>query len=343
MANGRPWDLDRTYGGLRLLSPQQGTGSADEQGFAQGNADELYRIRDQIRIEDPELVVVLSADHVYRFDYTDAIETHRSQGAECTIVTSEVPLDDAGDHATVESDQDGTVTGFAYKPEDPTTGTVATEIFVYDARVLVSVLEQLHHDWATDADPDNNGLGDFGETLVPAFVERGRTVVHALPGYWRDLGQPHKYLAAHQDVLVDDQGLFDDHHWPILTRQPQRVPARVLEGGVVVDSLLSPGSRVSGRVERSVLGPGVVVAAGAQVRNSVVFADCVVEQDARLDWVILDEGSVVGEGSAVGRADADGTRDPDQVTIVGRDSQVRESLDSGARLEPGTTTDTATS
>lgn len=337
VANGRPWDLDRTWGGLRLLTPQQGTGGADEQGFAEGNADELYRVRDQIRAADPELVVVLSADHVYRFDFNDAIATHDRHGAECTIVTSEVELEEASDHATVEFDDDGRVTGFAYKPEEPTTTTVATEIFVYDAKALINVIEELHHDWAADPDPSDNGLGDFGETLVPRFVDRGHAVAHRMPGYWRDLGQPHKYVAAHQDILLDDQGLFGDPDWPFLTRQPQRVPARVLQGGQVVDSLLSPGARVSGEVYRSVLGPGVHVEAGAVVRNSVVFADCVIEKDARVDWAIVDERSVVSSGSVVGHEDADGSGVADQVTIIGRDSRVSQDLDSGARLEPGTT------
>lgn len=337
VANGRPWDLDRTRGGLRLLPPEQGTGSADEDGFAEGNADLLYRIRDQIRRADVDLVIVLSADHVYRFDFTDAVETHRSRGAECTIVTSEVDLDAAGDHATVESDDQGTVTRFEYKPEAPRTGTVATEILVYDAQQLISVVEELHHEWSADPDPDDNGLGDFGDLLVPRFVDRGRTVVHAMPGYWRDLGQPHLYVAAHQDILVEDQGLFDDPDWPILTRQPQRVPARVLAGARVEDSLISPGARVSGEVVRSVIGPGVVVEEGALVRNSIVFAESVIGKGARVDWAIVDEGVLVAPGASVGSEDADGTGDPDQVTIVGRDSVVDQDLDPGSRLEPGTT------
>ena len=336
VANGRPWDLDRTRGGLRLLVPEQG-GAGDDEGFATGNADELYRIRDQIRSADPELVVVLSADHVYRFDFNDALATHRAARAECTVVTSEVPLEEAGDHATVEVSDDGRVTGFAYKPDDPSTGTVATEIFVYDARVLVEVLEQLHRERAAGSEEGDSGLGDFGESLVPRLVERGHAVAHALPGYWRDLGQPQLYLAAHQEVLLDDQGLFGDPDWPILTRQPQRVPARVLDGGVVVDSLVSPGARIRGEVHRSVLGPGVVVEVGAVVRDSVVFADSVVEADARVDRAIVDEGCVVTCGSVVGHPDADASGDPDQVTIVGRDSRVTEDLDEGARLEPGTT------
>jgi glucose-1-phosphate adenylyltransferase len=337
VANGRPWNLDRNEGGLRLLMPEQGTGTAEEDGFAQGNADELFRIRDQIRTADPEAVVVLSADHVYRFDYTDAVETHRRHDAECTVVTTQVPIEEAGDHATVESDGTGTVTGFAYKPEEPSTTTVATEIFVYDPQVLIEVLEQLHRERSAGSADGDSGLGDFGDHLLPRLVERGRTVVHALPGYWRDLGQPHLYVAAHQDVLTDDQGLFDDPRWPILTRQPQRVPARILDGADVCDSIVSPGARVAGVVRRSVLGPGVIVEAGAVVRNSILFADTVVERGAVVDWAIVDEGCVVEAGAVVGRPDADATGDPDQVTIVGTDSRVDVELVAGARLEPGTT------
>ena len=114
VANGRPWDLDRTTGGLRLLMPQEGTGSTDEEGFAKGNADELYRLRDQIRAADPAYVVVMSADHVYKFDFNEALATHREQGADCTVVTSEVSLEEASDHAVVQVDTR------AWSPTSPT-------------------------------------------------------------------------------------------------------------------------------------------------------------------------------------------------------------------------------
>ena len=174
VANGRPWDLDRNRGGLRLLMPQEGAGGTDEEGFAKGNADELYRFRDQVVADAPEVLVVMSADHIYRFDVMDAVATHRRTGAECTIVTTTVPVEEATDHATVESDADGTVTGFAYKPEAPSTGTVATEIFVYDPAVLVRVLEELHRDLGADAGEGDTGLGDYGDHLIPHLVDRGR-------------------------------------------------------------------------------------------------------------------------------------------------------------------------
>jgi glucose-1-phosphate adenylyltransferase len=338
VANGRPWDLDRNRGGLRLLMPQEGTGGADEEGFAKGNADELYRFRDQVVADAPELLAVLSADHVYRFDIMDAVATHRRTNAECTIVTSTVPVEVATDHATVESDRNGRVTGFAYKPDSPTTGTVASEIFVYDPGVLVRVLEELHHELGAGAGEGDSGLGDYGEHLIPRLVDRGRVFAHPMEGYWKDLGQPHKFLAAHHDVLTGDLGVLGDPDWPILGHQQQRSAARVLDGARVTDSLLSPGVTVSGTVIRSVLGPGVTVEEGALVRDSVVFQDSRVQEGARLDWTIVDRDCVVGPGAEVGSPDTD-PDDSDAIVLVGRGSSIGRgvTIAGGARLEPGTT------
>jgi glucose-1-phosphate adenylyltransferase len=338
VANGRPWDLDRNRGGLRLLMPQQGTGGADEDGFASGNADELYRIRDQVRAAAPELLVVVSADHVYRFDVMDAIATHRRTGAECTVVTSTVPIEQAGDHATVEADDDGRVTAFAYKPDEPSTSTVAAEIFVYDPEVLITLVEELHAELGADADEGDSGLGDYGDHLLPRLVERGRVFAHPMPGYWKDLGQPHKYVAAHRDALTDDLGVLGDPAWPILSHQQQRAAARVLDGARVSDSLVSPGSVVAGTVVRSVLGPGVVVEEGASVTDCVVFQDTRVAAGARLHWCVVDRDCLIGPDAAVGSPGTDAD-DPDAIVLIGRGSRVGRGvvLDRGARLEPGTT------
>ncbi|QBR91535.1 glucose-1-phosphate adenylyltransferase family protein [Nocardioides euryhalodurans] len=337
VANGRPWDLDRTRGGLRLLMPEEGTGGADEDGFARGNADELYRVRDQIAQSGPEVLLVMSADHVYRYDFADLVDAHLASEAECTVVTTEVPVADAPDHAVVSLDGDRVV-GVDYKPEDPDSGLVAAEIFAYRPDVLVEVLEQLHRELGPDAEQGDSGLGDFGEHLLPRLVERGHT--HALPlaGYWRDLGQPHYYLRAHQELIADDAGVLNDPAWPILTRHTQRGPARLLDTAQVTGSLVSSGCVVGGRVERSVLGPGVVVHRGAHVSDSVIFADVVVAEDARVAGAIVDKHSRIGEGARVGSADAD-LDDSADIVLVGRDSAVAagERVPRGARLEPGST------
>lgn len=336
VGGGKPWDLDRHVGGFRLVMPEEGTGAPAEEGFASGNAEELYQGRDAIRAFEADAVIVLSADHVYRLDYSEVVRTHLDRGAECTIVTTSLPMAEVSNHATVIADDDHRVTGFAYKPEEPETSTVATEVFVYDPTVLIELLEELQRDLSAAGEPD--GLGDFGEHLVPALVERGKVFAHPLPGYWRDLGRPEAYLAAHRELLTQDTGLFEPE-WPITSNQPRRAPASLRDGSAAVDAMISDGSVVHGSVQRSVLGPGVVVRPGALVRDSVIFADVIIEEDARIDWSIIDSGTVIGAGAEIGAANPDEVQDPEYVTLIGRDARIRAgaTVERGARIEPGTT------
>lgn len=340
--NGRPWDLDRTHGGLRLLMPQQGTGGMDEEGFATGNADELYRIRDEIRTVGPDLVLVMSADHVYRLDYREVVETHREKGAEATMVVTDLAgtyAEDPSDHAVVEINRLGRVTSFAYKPEQPASSTVASEVFLYEPDLLLEVLEELHRERAAEedgGDPADSGLGDFGDLLLPRLVERGKVYAHRLEGYWRDLGQPHHYLNAHLELLAQGADLFQDD-WPLRTQQPQRPPARVLDGAEVSETLLSSGCVIGGSVTRSVVGPGVVVEAGAVVVESVLFGDVVVRSGASVTRSIVDSRCELLQDAQVG-SDEVALDDPEAIPVVGRESRVSSVLPAGARLAPGTTT-----
>jgi glucose-1-phosphate adenylyltransferase len=295
LSNGRPWDLDRTYGGLRVVHPSTGD---DEGGFYEGNADAIHRSREPILEFGPETVLVLSADAVYRLDYQRVLAAHAERGAEATIVTTEVPREEAGRFGVVEVDGDGRVTGFAYKPDEPGGGTVTTEVFAYDAGVLLDTLEQLAEEDA--------GLRDFGHALLPRLVERGRTWALDLGGYWRDVGTPESYWQGHMDLLGPEPRLeLDDPDWPILTQVPSRPPARVARTAQIDDGFVSPGCVVRGRVERSVLGPGVVVEEGATVREAVVLPNARVAAD--VTRAIVDAGAEVTEPVAGG----------DEVVIAG--------------------------
>lgn len=337
--NGRPWDLDRTRGGLRLLMPREGNGSLDEEGFAQGNADELFRLRDDLRRDAPDVVLVMSADHVYRFDLGELVATHLAKEAELTMLVTdlaEVYAEDPSDHAVVQSNRLGRVTEVAYKPEEPAGSVVACEVFAYAPDVLVEVLEELHHE-LSQADSDrpagDSGLGDFGDLLVPRLVERGKVYSHRLEGYWRDLGQPHHYLNAHLELLEGGTGLFDPA-WPVFTQHPERTPAFVAAGAVVSDSMLSAGSRVHGTVTRSVIGPDVVVEHGAEVVECVVSAGSVVRSGARVLRTLVDTACDIGPGTTVGSADT-ALDDPDAITILGRDVVVGADVAPGTRVPPG--------
>lgn len=351
MANGKPWDLDRHHGGFRVIMPQQ-AGPPSEEGFVSGNAEELLSNRDAIRRFGADAVLVLSADHVYRLDYAEVVAEHLARGADCTVVTTEVPLVDASHHAVMIIDDDGSVSRVDYKPEQPATTTVATEVFVYDPVALVDVLEELHRamsvasgapaaEQADDNEPeDGSALGDFGEHLLPAMIERGRTYGYPMPGYWRDLGRPEAYLAAHRELLAGEIGLSDPD-WPITTTVEKRAPVRLHRGCVVSDSMIADGCEIFGAVHDSVLGPGVVVEAGAEVRDSVIFADVVVRRGATVDWSIVDRGTEVGADASVGDRNPDATPAPELLVLVGADCRIAPGahVPRGSRLEPGTVAD----
>ncbi|WP_104116234.1 glucose-1-phosphate adenylyltransferase family protein [Arthrobacter sp. B1805] len=299
LRNGRPWDLDRTRGGLLVLPPFSGH---EGEGFAEGNADGLLRQASFIRDFAPDLVLVLSSDHLYRLDYRDVIDTHVRTGAALTMVT--VDFDgDASNHGVADVDDDGRVTGFAYKPKNPRTTIVAAEVFLYTAASLLDALERLQD--------DHGGLGDYGHHLVPHLVEQGSVVEHRLEGYWRDLGTPANYLRAHLDLL-DGKGLeLADPAWPILTEPPQLAPAFIGDGSVIGNALIAPGAVVHGTVRRSVIGSGATVEAGAVVEDSVLLDRVRVAGGGSVRYAIVDSGAVVS-GAREGTG-------PDDPLIVPRD------------------------
>lgn len=338
VANGKPWDLDRHHGGFKLIMPEQGAGSPAEDGFVNGNAEELFSLRDAIRRHRPDVVLVMSADHVYRLDYTQVVDAHLARSAECTIVTTEVDQADAGHHATIAATKTGIVRRLDYKPDQPTSGVVAAEVTVYSPGPLIEVLEGLHRQLSVDSTAEEpNQLGDFGEHLLPALIKRGHVYAYPLPGYWRDLGRPETYYAAHTELLDTDTDLFDPD-WPITTNTGSHLPARLEKGSRIVNSMISPGCRIGGSVDRSVIGPGVTIAAGARVCDSILHADVVVEADATIHTSIIATGCTIGAGARIGPSRR-GTRTRGHLTLLGPDCLVAAgcSINPGAHLEPGTT------
>lgn len=336
IAQGRPWDLDRTRGGYRRVVPEEG-GTPSESGFAAGNADNLVQLGDAIREFQADVVVVMSADHVFNLDLRPVLREHLDREAECTIVTAEVSRTEARHNGVVTVGRGGRVTGFEYKPQRPSSTTVATEIVLYEPATLLSELRRLRAALSGDDTDGSSGLGDFGDHLLPALVARGRTYATALQGYWRDLGRPEVYLRAHRDLLSGKVDVFDRPGLPILTRWPEQPPARVHADGEVVDSMLSAGVVVRGSVRRSVLGPGSVVEKGAVVEDSVLGADVVVAAGARVGTSIVDDGCRIGRAAVVGAAVSSSRASDEAIAILGRDCRVAGSavVAPGARLEPG--------
>ena len=293
LANGRPWDLDRTSGGLLILQPFTG---GEEEGFAEGNADALWRHRRLIREFDADVVLVLSADAIYTLDYRDVVDAHMESDADVTMVTSKVD-EDPGRFGVVSVGAGRRVTDFAYKPDDPKSDLVTTEVFAYRPQALLDTLDDLGE--------SDEPLDDFGDALLPRLVAAGSAYEFRLEGYWRDVGTPESYWQAHQD-LVDGKGPdLDDLNWRIRTTAGHRPPALIEAGASVERSLVSPACQVAGRVSRSVLSPGVVVEAGAVVEDSVILHGAVIRAGARVDRAIVDSRTEVPAGAHVHSTEQD--------------------------------------
>ncbi|HXH77943.1 glucose-1-phosphate adenylyltransferase family protein [Nocardioides sp.] len=338
LSGGRPWSLDRNRGGFRRIVPQTGTGPATESGFAHGNGDLLLRISADLEASGASTLVVCSADHVFNIDLGPVIDEHIASGRVATVLTTEVTKRDASDNVVVVTKRDGTISAVEHKPSQPSSTTVATEIFIYDMAILLPTLRELRAELSGEQVDDDSGLGDFGEHLLPRLVETGQVVSVPMTGYWRDVGQPRLYLQSHRDLLADRVDVFDHPGRPVIAHWPDRPAARVRSAGSCSNSLLSPGCDVSGEVVDSVLGPGVVVEKGAVVRDSVLMEGCVVRAGAVVHTAVVDERCEVLAGARLGaRPTARLARDED-IVLVGRDSRVGGEVAAGARLEPGTDT-----
>jgi glucose-1-phosphate adenylyltransferase len=317
LANGRPWDLDRTFGGLMMLPPYQGT---ERGGWVTGTGNLLWRQAELIRQFGADALVVVSSDAVYKLDYREVVESHLGSGAEVTMVTTEVAADDASRYGIVQVDGEK-VTDYAYKPDEPATTTATNEVFVFSPGPTLDRLEAL----AADAGED--GLDDLGSQLLPDQTRDGLARAHRLEGYWRDVGTVPAYWEAHQDFLSAEPPFdLDDPAWPLHTRGGRHSAARILAGAEVDGSLVSGGTRVAGSVRGSVLSPGVVVEKGATVVDSVLLPGVRVRSGAVVTRAVLDDRVEVGEGASVG---GEG-----EITLVGRRARVdRDSeVPAGARL-----------
>lgn len=319
LAGGRPWDLDRTDGGLMVLGPHQGD---EREGWHDGTADALWRKAGVIAEHAPDVLLVVSADAVYRMDFADVVDHHLASGAAVTMVTTRHE-GDRSRYGVVEVD-DGAVTGYAYKPDEPATDLVTTEVFAFDPRALREVLEQ------SQESAGEEGLGDLGEDVLPVLVERGQAVEFRHTGFWQDVGTVPAYWRTHM-AMADGTVQLEHPDWPVVTRALRHGPARV--SGSLDRALVSAGCVVEGTVRRSVLSPGVRVEAGAVVEDAVLLDDVVVRAGAQVRRAIVDERSEVR--ATVGGPPPSGTDDADDgrsIALVAAGSVVETNVPVGGRF-----------
>ncbi len=291
---GKPWGLDRSRGGVRLLPPYHGRG---QQRWFAGTADAIYQNLAFIRDHSAEAVLILSGDHIYKMDYQKMVETHQQSEADLTVAIMEVPIEEAFRFGIMKVDERNRIVEFYEKPKDPSKGNLASlGIYIFDARALAEHLT---------AGIEKHSDLDFGKHVIPAMIEAGaRVFAHRFAGYWVDVGTIDSYWATNLDLAKQSAALdlYGDR-WPILTRSEERPAVKVGPQGRIEGSLVSNGCVIKGLVRNSVLSPGVQVSPGAVVENSVVMNDTWVGPGARLERVVIDKEAVIGPGTVVGTGD----------------------------------------
>ena len=312
---GRPWDLDRTGGGVTLLQPYLGRESSD---WYRGTADAIFQNIYFLEETRAELVLILAGDHVYKMNYEELIARHLANEADVTVPLYQVPIDEAHRYGVLTTDADDRIVEFDEKPDHPKSNLISMGIYVFNREVLV---EQLM------ADSRHDTTHDFGRDIVPSMVEDPsmRVFGYRFDGYWRDVGTIESYFDANMDLLEDLPALnLYDPDTRIRTRVTGYPPAKIGRRAYLSRSLVELGCIINGHVEHSVLSPGVYVEEGAVVRDSIIFDNCHIDRGAIIERSILDKDVRVGKNAYVGYGDdwAPNNERPDIVnagiTIVGK-------------------------
>ena len=291
IGNGQPWDLDRAYGGVHILSPYQGKSRSS---WYEGTANAIYQNMHFMKMYNPEYVLILSGDHIYKMDYAAMIQKHAENNAACTIAAIEVPMSEASRFGILNVNSDGSIYEFEEKPKQPKSNLASMGIYVFTAEKLYKYLEE---------DDKNAGSSkDFGKDVLPAMLKAGeRMFSYKFEGYWKDVGTIASLWQANMDLL-DDPPVFDlgDLSQKIHSRNPLAPPEYIGADGVVKNSMIALGCEIDGVVEHSVLGSNVVVEKGAEVKDAVILANSVIKSGAKVSYSIIDENVTVGENAVVG-------------------------------------------
>jgi glucose-1-phosphate adenylyltransferase len=329
---GGAWDLNRDFtGGVSILTPYKARGNSD---WYLGTADAVQQNFLFIKRGEPDLILILSGDHIYGMDYRVLIDAHLKNQAELTIASIPVPIEEASRFGILGVNDDGRVTSFIEKPSHPQSNLVNMGVYLFSTKLLDRVL------WDDHARGDSSH--DFGKDILPRLVNEGRKVyAHPFTGYWVDVGTVSSYWKAHMDLLVDPPPYdLNNRSWIVHTRTEERPPVRIASGAVIIDSMITDGCQIApgARIERSVLGPGVVVGRGAIVRESVILTDGFVGADAVVERSILDKKSKVLEKAHVGAVGNEAELRPVEppIAMIGKHSRVTVgmTIEAGAVVGP---------
>ena len=320
IGNGQPWDLDVADGGVYILPPYQ---SAGEKGsWFSGTANAIYQNMAFIENYDPENVLILSGDHIYKMDYADMLREHLEHDAACTISVLQVSMEEATRFGIMNVGEDGFICEFEEKPKQPKSDLASMGIYIFNWKKLREYLI------ADENDP--NSSKDFGKNIIPNMLNAGEKLwPYRFDGYWRDVGTITSLWDANMDMLSTTLINLYDPTWPISSRSPICPPHFTGENAQIVHSIVTEGCEIDGTVENSVLSSGVKVGTGANVIYSVLMPGAVVEDGATVEYAIVGENTVVHKNAHVG-APPDGT-DAWGVATCGPNIEIRE----GAQVPAG--------
>ena len=309
IGNGQPWDLDRSYGGVHVLSPYQQIKGTE---WYKGTANAIYQNINFIDRYNPEYVAVLSGDHIYKMDYNKMLRYHKEKDAACTIAMLEVPWEEASRFGLMFVDDDGSITAFEEKPKNPKSNKASMGVYIF----TWSKLRQYLID--DEADPESHN--DFGHNVIPAMHQAGeRMFAYKFDGYWKDVGTIESLWEANLDLLNPKVDLdLSDDSWRIYSRNPVAPPHFTDKTAKVENSMIGEGCYIAGNVDYSILFSNVNVEEGATVKYSIIMPGTTVKKGAVVEYAIVAENAVIEEGAHVGESpEAIENLDNWGVTVVG--------------------------
>ena len=321
IGNGQPWDLNSSHGGVQVLPPYAKNKNSE---WYKGTANAIYQNIPFIDRYNPDNVLILSGDHIYKMDYAKMIRYHDQNGSDCTIAVREVPLADAPRFGIMNTREDGSIYEFEEKPKQPKSTNASMGIYVFKWSVLKKYLEM------DEADPKSEN--DFGKNVIPAILKDGyRLMAYRFEGYWKDVGTIDSLWQANMDLLGDKPAfdISDVSDGRIRARNTAMPSSYLAPTAEVKDSFVAEGCEVFGSLRHSVLSTGCAVGKGAEIIDSVIMPNVVVENGASVRNAIIAEGCHIKAGARVGGS---GTGAARKITVIGKEQTVLE----GAVVEAGT-------
>lgn len=323
IGNGQPWNLDRNFGGVHILPPYQKSKGSD---WYTGTANAICQNIPFIERYDPEYVLILSGDHIYKMDYSKMLESHKEKNADCTIAVIDVPMEEASRFGIMSCEEDGKIYKFEEKPKNPTSTLASMGIYIFNWKKL--------REYLLADDKDENSDKDFGKNIIPNMLKANeRMYAYTFDSYWKDVGTIDSLWEANMDLINPKVPLdLHDKNWKIYSRNPVMPPHFVSDKAYVQNSLITEGCKIDGRVDFSVLFAGVTVEEGAIVRDSIIMPNSVIKKGAVVDYAIIAENTVIGEGAVIGeRPEEVENRDEWGVAVVGAGRNISKNAKIGAK------------